>query len=295
MVIERFLNCLRYERNRSPLTVQNYEKDLRDFESYFKRLDNQLSWQSVDSDVIRKWMESMMDKGNVATSVNRRLSALRSFFRFALIRKLVDKDPTLVVKGPKRARLLPQFVRQDTMDKLLDEGEWWDDTSFKDVRARTILSVFYETGVRLSELTGLDDSDVDMVGRQIKVTGKGDKQRVIPFGDSLEKALKEYRDMRDEVVLPVSRAFFVDDKGERMKQYNVRTLVKNHLSRVLTQKKRSPHVLRHSFATAMLNNGAGIESVKKLLGHAGLGTTEIYTHTTFEQLKKVYKEAHPRA
>ncbi len=153
MVIEQFLNYLRYERNRSPLTVQNYEKDLRDFESYFKRLDNQLSWQSVDSDVIRKWMESMMDKGNVATSVNRRLSALRSFFRFALIRKLVDKDPTLVVKGPKRARLLPQFVRQDTMDKLLDEGEWWDDTSFKDVRARTILSVFYETGVRLSELT----------------------------------------------------------------------------------------------------------------------------------------------
>lgn len=135
MVIEQFLNYLRYERNRSPLTVQNYEKDLRDFESYFKRLDNQLSWQSVDSDVIRKWMESMMDKGNVATSVNRRLSALRSFFRFALIRNLVGKDPTLVVKGPKRARLLPQFVRQDTMDKLLDEEEWWDDTSFKDVRA----------------------------------------------------------------------------------------------------------------------------------------------------------------
>ena len=125
MVIEQFLDYLRYERNRASLTVQNYEKDLRDFESYFKRLDNQLSWQSVDSDIIRGWMESMMDKGNVATSVNRRLSALRSFFRFALLRGLVDKDPTLLVSGPKRAKLLPQFVREDEMERLLDGEEMW--------------------------------------------------------------------------------------------------------------------------------------------------------------------------
>lgn len=295
MVIEQFLDYLRYERNRASLTVQNYEKDLRDFESYFKRLDNQFSWQSVDSDIIRGWMESMMDKGNVATSVNRRLSALRSFFRFALLRGLVDKDPTLLVSGPKRAKLLPQFVREDEMERLLDGEEMWDNTSFNDVRARTILSVFYETGMRLSELTGLDDAAVDIDGRQVRVTGKRNKQRVIPFGESLEHTLREYCAMRDGEIPCTDGAFFVDDKGRRMKPYNVRTLVKKHLSKVLTRKKRTPHVLRHSFATAMLNNGAGIESVKKLLGHAGLGTTEIYTHTTFEQLKRVYKEAHPRA
>ncbi len=295
MVVNQFLDYLRYERNKSPLTVQNYGKDLRDFESYFKRLDDHLSWESVDSDIIRGWMESMMDKGNVATSVNRRLSALRSFFRFALIRGIVCKDPTLVVRRPKETKPLPKFVREDDMDMLLDGEGMWDYTSFNDVRARTILLMFYETGVRLAELVGLDNVAVDMAGKRVTVTGKGDKQRVIPFGDGLADSLRGYMQLRDEVVPRLSEALFVDNKGNRMKPHNVRALVQKHLSRVSTQKQRSPHVLRHSFATAMLNNGAGIESVKKLLGHAGLGTTEIYTHTTFEQLKRVYKQAHPRA
>lgn len=295
MVVTQFLNYLRYERNKSPLTVQNYGKDLRDFESYFKRLDNHLSWESVDSDVIRGWMESMMDKGNVATSVNRRLSALRSFFRFALIRGIVDKDPTLVIRRPKEAKPLPKFVKEDVMDMLLDGEGMWDVSSFNDMRARTILQTFYETGIRLAELVGLDDVSVDIVGKRITVTGKGNKQRVIPIGGGLTDSLLGYIELRNSEVQRVSDALFVDDNGERMKPHKVRTLVQKNLLRVSTQKQRSPHVLRHSFATAMLNNGAGIESVKKLLGHAGLGTTEMYTHTTFEQLKRVYKQAHPRA
>lgn len=293
MMIEQFLDYLRYERNKSPLTVQSYGRDLRDFESYLKRLDNHLSVETADSDLIRDWMESMMDKGNTATSINRRLSALRSFFRFALSRRLVSHDPAHAVKGPKSARPLPQFLREGEMNRLLDEVKW-DDT-FKSVRARTLLMTFYETGIRVAELIGLDDADVDMTNHVIRVTGKGDKQRIVPFGAELAEALSTYMKKRDESVVVHSIALFLTEKGERMNTGQVRYIVKKSLSLVSTLKKKSPHVLRHTFATAMLNHGAGIESIKKLLGHAKVDTTEIYTHTTFEQLKRVYKHAHPRA
>lgn len=294
MMIEQFLNYLRFERNLSELTVANYGEDLKSFEAYFRNLDNQLSWESVDSDVIRNWMESMMDKGNSATSINRRLSALRSFYRFALIRKLVALDPAHAVKGPKKSKPLPQFLRDNEMDELID-GDAVCSDSFKDVRARTILTLFYESGMRLSELVGLDDTDVDFLNRQLKVTGKRNKQRVIPFGEELEETLRTYISTRDENVFRKDTALFVTEKGKRMNADQVRYQVKKNVSKVSTLKKRTPHVLRHTFATTMLNHGAGIESVKKLLGHQSLETTEIYTHTTFEQLKRVYEKAHPRA
>lgn len=294
MMIKRFLDYMRYERNKSPLTVSNYGKDLMAFEGYFKNLDSHLSWESVDTDVIRDWMESMMDKGNTAASVCRRLSALRSFFRFALSHNLVTSDPAHVLRGPKRGKPLPQYLKEGEMDALLDtEGMWQDD--FKSVRARTILILFYETGIRVSELVGLDKSSVDLTNRQLKVTGKGNKQRVIPFGDELAEALESYFAVRDEHFGSVDGAVFVTEKGLRMNDAQVRYEVRKNVSRVSTLKKRTPHVLRHSFATAMLNNGAEIESVKKLLGHSRLTTTEIYTHATFEQMKRVYKQAHPRA
>ena len=293
MMINEFLNYLKFERNRSDLTIKNYGEDLRAFKEFYRNLDSRLSWKSVDSDVIRDWMESMMDKGNNATSINRRLSALRSFYRFALARKLVDKDPVHGVTGPKKGRPLPQFLKENEMDRLLDAESWTE--SFEDVRDRTIIMTFYETGIRLSELIGLDDSMVDFSNRQLKVTGKRNKQRVIPFGEELLATLRDYMKCRDKEVNLQSDALFVTVKGQRMTTSQVREAVRKNLSKVCTLKKRTPHVLRHTFATAMLNNKAGIESVKKLLGHESLSTTEIYTHTTFEQLKREYYSAHPRA
>ena len=294
IMTEEFLNYLRFERNRSELTISNYERSLKDFETYFKNRDSQLSWESVDSDIIRDWMEGLMDKGHMASSVNNCLSAVRSFFRFALARKMVEKDPAYAVRGPKKQKPLPQFVREDAMDRLIDLPQMWGE-GFSELRARTILILFYETGVRLAELVALDDVDVDFINRQLKVTGKRNKQRVIPFGEELAQQLRDYIAQRDAALPRLDGALVVDDKGRRISRSAVEREVHKRLSMVTTMKKRSPHVLRHSFATAMLNNGAGLESVRKLLGHESVATTEIYTHTTFEQLKKVYKHAHPRA
>lgn len=292
-MIEKFLNYLQYEQNRSPLTVAAYAEDLRVFEQFFKNLDGQLSWQNVDTDVIRDWMESMVDKGNSATSVHRRLSALRSFYRFALAHQLVERDPAHQVECPKEKKALPQFMREDEMDRLLDDIEWG--TGYQGVLDRTIIMTFYQTGIRLSELIGLTDAAIDLPNRQLKVTGKGNKQRVVPFGDELAKCLQSYACERDRLEERCSDAFFVSHNGCKLTPQQVRKIVRMRLAAVSTAKKRSPHVLRHTFATAMLNHGAGIESVRRLLGHASASTTEIYTHTTFEQLKRIYHEAHPRA
>ena len=293
LMVDLFLDYLKLERNYSPATVKHYRDDLKEFERFFQELDLQLSWETIDSDIVRRWMEAMMDRGNVASSVNRRLSALRSFYRYALRRNLVEKDPVHGIQGPKRKRPLPQFLKEAEMDRLLDENMWTD--CYKDVLARTIIVTFYETGIRISELIGLNDKDVDYINCEIKVTGKRDKQRIIPFGDELLETLISYQHRRNAEMKCESEAFFRTEKGERVTDAQVRQIVKTNLSKVSTLKKRSPHVLRHTFATAMLNHEAGLESVKKLLGHESLSTTEIYTHTTFEQLKKVYKNAHPRA
>ena len=294
MMINQFLNYLRYERNSSPQTVQTYEESLREFESYISLRDSRLYLQAVDADLIRDWMESLMDKGNTASTINKKLSALRSFYRFSLKRKLVEKDPAHGIVGPKKSKPLPQFLRESEMDHLLDRLEWGD--NYKDVRARTILLLFYEAGLRRSELTGLNDVDIDFGSRQLKVTGKRNKQRIIPFGQELADALNQYLEARREQFgQRENSALFLSDKGERMTGSQVYLIVHRYLTLVTSLKKRSPHVLRHTFATAMLNNGAGLESIKKLLGHESVDTTEIYAHTTFEQLKRIYKEAHPRA
>jgi integrase/recombinase XerC len=293
MKIERFLDYLKLERNYSRLTVLKYESCLRLFEEYFKNLNTELEWESVDVDVIRDWMESMMDSGLTAATVNGRLSAVRSFYRFALKKGLVENDPAHTITGPKKEKPLPKFIREKDMDRLL-QPEMWGDT-YKDVCARTIILLFYETGMRVGELVMLDDEMVDLDNRQLKVTGKRNKQRIIPFGAELEQALRDFVRLRDEQVERTEKGFFVTGKGRRVTYEQVRRMVKNHLGRVTTQQKRTPHVLRHTFATTMLNHEAGLESVKQLLGHESLATTEIYTHTTFEQLKKVYEKAHPRS
>lgn len=292
-MIDQFLNYLRYERNASPQTVQTYEESLRELESYIAFREDGLSLGTVDTDLIRDWMESLMDRGNNASTINKKLSALRSFFRFALKRGLVEKDPAHALAGLKKSKPLPQFLREGEMDRLLDGMEWGED--YKDVRARTLLLLLYETGLRRSELAGLNDGDIDFGACQLKVTGKRNKQRIVPFGAELAEALKGYMDMRNEQLRLDGDALFLNDKGHRMTGQQVYAIVRKHLTGATSLKKRSPHVLRHTFATAMLNNGAGLESIKNLLGHESVSTTEIYAHTTFEQLKRVYKEAHPRA
>lgn len=293
MTTEQFLNYLQYELNRSELTIVSYGDDLRAFEAFFKNKDTLLTWEAVDADLIRDWMESMMDKGCSATTIQRRLSALRSFYRFGLTRGYVTKNPARGIVGPKRSRPLPQFLRESEMNRLLDDMSIGD--SYRELLAYIIVLVFYSTGMRLAELVGLDDDNIDFDTRVIKVLGKGSKQRLIPFADELEEGLKIYVARRDAEVVRKDKAFFVDQRGQRVKRGAVQNSVRASLGKVTSMKKRSPHVLRHTFATAMLNNEAGLESVKKLLGHESLSTTEIYTHTTFEQLKKIYDKAHPRA
>ena len=291
--VDKFLDYLSSELNRSQQTVESYRDDLKHFEKFAKDLSDSFSWETVDSDMVRDWMESMMDKGNSAATVSRRLSALKTFYRFALARHYVESDPVYSIKGPKKEKPLPQFVKESEMDELLDRQAWGDD--YNNVRARTIIILFYETGMRLSELVNLDDKDVNFVTSEVKITGKGNKQRIVPFGDELKNTLLEFRRLRDASVEVKTPALVVSDKGTRMSPSKVQNIVRSNLSRVCSLKKKSPHVLRHSFATAMLNHHVGIENLKKLLGHASISTTEIYTHTTFEQLKRVYNEAHPRA
>lgn len=291
--VDKFLDYLSSELNRSQQTVESYRDDLKHFEKFAKDLSDSFSWETVDSDMVRDWMESMMDKGNSAATVSRRLSALKTFYRFALARHYVESDPVYSIKGPKKEKPLPQFVKESEMDELLDRQAWGDD--YNNVRARTIIILFYETGMRLSELVNLNDKDVNFVTSEIKITGKGNKQRIVPFGDELKNTLLEFRRLRDASVEVKTPALVVSDKGTRMSPSKVQNIVRSNLSRVCSLKKKSPHVLRHSFATAMLNHHVGIENLKKLLGHANISTTEIYTHTTFEQLKRVYNEAHPRA
>ncbi|MBQ8361423.1 MAG: tyrosine-type recombinase/integrase [Bacteroidaceae bacterium] len=293
MLINSFLNYLRQERAYSECTVIAYRTDLVGFESYFSEVDEALGWESVDADIVRRWVVSLMDRGYTPSSVNRKLSSLRSFYKYLLRRRIVEVDPMLKVKGPKREKSLPCFVKEADMDRLLDETDFGE--GFAACRDKMVVEMFYATGIRLAELVGMDDRDVDFFSRRIKVTGKRNKQRMIPFGDELYRSLQAYVDMRDRCLPRLSEALFVNEQGRRISRKKVSNLVRRSLSKVVSMKKRSPHVLRHTFATSMLNNQAELSVVKELLGHESLTTTEVYTHTTFEELKKVYKQAHPRA
>lgn len=296
MWIRSFIDYLKFERNYSNKTLRCYEDDLKAFEKFFKELDSTLKWDTLDADVVRNWMVSMMDAGSAATSVNRRLSSLRSFFRFLLKRGMVGFDPVRGVQGPKKKKPLPVFVRESDMDRLLDGNCFAD--SFEGRRDRLILDLFYSTGMRLSELTGLNVEDIDLVTDNVKVTGKRNKQRIIPFGEELHVLLETYiseRRILADAVAGTTSALFVDAKGVRLQNIKVWRLVRYYLGLVSTFPKRSPHVLRHTFATSMLNHHADLEALKELLGHESISTTEIYTHTTFEELKEMYNQAHPRA
>lgn len=293
MLKDSFLKYLLLERNYSEKTILSYGIDLDEFETYFKGVDVELGFTSVDADVVRGWVLSLMDEGRAETTVNRKLSSLRSFYHYLLRQKLVAVDPVTKVVGPKKKKPLPVFVRDEAMSQLLDGFEF--PQTFEGVRDKTMLEVFYSTGMRRAELIALRDEDVDFSALVIKVTGKRNKQRLIPFGNRLQEVLSVYLQERARFYSGECEAFFIRKSGVRLSPSSVNYIVKRYLSKVVTLKKKSPHVLRHTFATSMLNHQAELEAVKELLGHESLTTTEVYTHTTFEELKQVYEQAHPRA
>lgn len=295
MIVEDFLRYMLAEREASPRTVKTYQDALSDYVAYLKTVDNDMNLEDADSDIIRSWVENMMDSGHKATYTCKKLSAVKSLYRYALRQGIMKKDPAHSVSGPKKEKVLPTFLKEAEADKLFDQLEW-DMDDIRDVRARTLLLLLYSTGIRRAEVVALRDRDVNLLTHEMKVTGKRRKQRIVPLGGEISAELQRYTKLRDEEIpaTDATEALFRNDKGKQMTGDNVYAIVHKYLSRVTTQKKRSPHVLRHSFATAMLNHEAKLGGVQKLLGHESLDTTQIYTHVTFEELKRSYSKAHPR-
>lgn len=295
MIVEDFFRYMLAEREASPRTVKTYQDALKDYEAYLKKVDNDMNLEDADSDIIRSWVEDMMDRGHKATYTCKKLSAVKSLYRFALRQGIMKKDPAHGVSGPKKEKVLPTFLKETEVDKLFDQLEW-DMDDIRDVRARTLLLLLYSTGIRRAEVVALRDRDVNLLTHEMKVTGKRRKQRIVPLGSEISAELERYTKLRDEEIpaTDTTEALFRNDRGKQMTGDNVYAIVHKYLSLVTTQKKRSPHVLRHTFATAMLNHEAKLGGVQKLLGHESLDTTQIYTHVTFEELKRSYSKAHPR-
>lgn len=295
-IVDSFLEYMKSERNRSEQTIAAYGKALRDFESFFNSIDEGISWMSVDADIVREWMLHLMEKeGMKASSVNLKLSALRTFYHYLLLTRRISRNPLAVVVGPKKSKVLPTFVKEQDMERLLNQPMPIE--SFDAVRDRMAIMMLYLTGMRRAELLGLHDRDILQAERQIKVTGKRNKQRFIPYGNELAAELERYIRLRNEHFdgRQEGDRFLLDNKGRNLGDYQLHDIVRRQLGTVTGQQKRSPHVLRHSFATAMLNNGANLQSIQKLLGHESLTTTQVYTHLSFEELKNEYKNAHPRS
>lgn len=293
MFIDSFIGYLKAERNYSAHTLRAYVGDLRSFEEFFARLDESITFFNADADVVRAWIASLMDSGAAPSSVCRKLSALRSFYSYYRTADASLANPALLLQGPKRRNKLPVFLKESEMNELMDEVQFGE--GYAACRDRMMLVLFYMTGMRLSELVGLDVDDVDLGASVVKVLGKRDKERVIPFAAELKAELQRYLDVRARFVGGDVAAMFLSLRGKRISRSQVYRMVNGRLSAVTSVKKKSPHVLRHTFATAMLNNSAEIGAVKELLGHERLATTEIYTHMTFEELRHFYDKAHPRA
>lgn len=291
---DKFIRYLRYEKNYSPLTEISYLNDLTQFETFITDECGAFNPEEIDSDLIRIWISKLMEQKIKPRSVNRKLSAVKSFFKYLKKQGVVQQNPAQSVSGPKADKKLPSFVNDTDMSKILDDsGNYPDD--FSGYRDQFLIEVFYVTGMRRAELITLKDSDIDFTNCTFRVTGKRNKQRLIPFSNNTLQKLKKYIEIRDAEIENKSPFLFVKENGEPLYPKMVYNIIHKHLGSVSTLSKRSPHVLRHSFATEMLNNGAEINAVKELLGHSSLASTEVYTHVTFEELKKVYHNAHPRA
>lgn len=291
MQVENFLKYLRYELNYSVHTVLSYSNDLKQFAEFLSPDSCDFDEAMVDVADVRSWVLSLSKSGMAVRTVRRKVQALRAYYKFLQKRGIVERTPVDDIPMAKIPAVLPVFVREKKMDTVLDSE--FDHGSFESVRNRLIVEMLYETGIRRAELISLKNVDVDTQTCELKVHGKRNKDRIVPFGDELRDMIILYRRLRNEVGAEMPE-FFITEKGKKVYPTLVYKVVTGTLSAV-TQAKRSPHILRHSFASAMLNNGADINNVKELLGHESLAATQIYTHVTYRELKQNYEHAHPRA
>lgn len=294
-LINDFINYIQLEKRYSRHTILSYTNDLKQFDAFlFDYCQIEISNASVKE--IRNWIV-FLNKSEVSNrSINRKLVCLRTFYKFLILKSIVTENPAKRINLLKTEKNLPDFVEESGMEKLFLEFEN-SEISYEIVLSKTIFEVFYSTGMRVSELTGIQNDDVNYANSSIKVLGKRNKERLIPISNRLVGVLKNYQIFKNQEFNNVlnSNSFFVSQKNKKLSNKFVYSLIKYYLSGVTTAKKRSPHVLRHTFATHMLNNGADINSIKEILGHANLSATQIYTHNTIEKLKEIYKQAHPKA
>jgi integrase/recombinase XerC len=292
--IRSFIDHLKFEKRYSAHTIRSYKDDLEAFVAYVGDEFGGLELKQVSPAVIRSWLASMKDEGLSSRSLNRKISSLRSFYKYQLKNGVVELSPMGAIISPKMSKRLPVFIEQKEMAMLFDEVSFPDD--WEGWTDRLALAILYYTGIRLSELIGLRESQVDGGNRTIKVLGKGNKERVIPVNEVLMAAIREYCDQKRAELEASDREFLlVSRKGKKLYPKYVYRLVRKYLAQVTTIGQKSPHVLRHTFATHLMNAGAGLNPVKELLGHASLAATQVYTHNTIEKLKDIYKKAHPKA
>ncbi len=291
---DHFLDYLKREKRYSAHTILAYETDLRQFTDY---LSDQYGIDEISlatAPMIRSWFAGAMQQGISRTSINRKLSTLKSFFRYAGRRDAALQNPMEKVGSIKKNKVLPVFVEEEGMDRLLDRSVF--EPGFVGQRDRLILEMLYTTGMRLAELIGLQHHDFDTEKNTIKITGKGAKQRIVPVIQEVSDHYTDYcREKEKEFAMPVSGPVFVTNKGSKIYPKFVYRLVNDYLSKVTSRSRKSPHVLRHTFATHMLNRGADLNAIKEIMGHASLAATQVYTHNSIEKIKNVYKQAHPKA
>ncbi len=291
---DKFIDYLRYEKNYSSRTEISYLKDLAQFEEFVTGEQGEFRPERVDHLLIRQWLATLMEQGFTARTVNRKLSAVKSFFRYLKKQGVIEHNAAKTVSGPKVSKKLPSFAHPKEMAAILDDETIFS-TDFRGTRDRFLIELLYVTGMRRAELLSLKDSDIDFNTCTLRVKGKGNKERIIPFSKATKEKTEQYIQERDAEIKNKSPFLFVKEDGGPLYPKLVYNIVRTYLDSIPTLSKKSPHVLRHSFATGMLNNGAELNAVKELLGHSSLASTEVYTHVTFEEMKKTYQLAHPRA
>ncbi len=291
---ESFLQFLQIEKRYSPHTVRSYRNDLDQFANFLSDNEMLSDVNDITSHQIRAWIVYLIDNGISPVTVHRKISCLRRFYNYLRKEGIVKTDPLEKIVLPKQKKKLPVFVEEEALDKLFDSVNFGND--FSGLRNRTIIEMLYMTGIRRAELTEIRYEDVSLSDATVRVTGKRNKQRIIPLSQLFVTRLREYIGARNKIVSDTAGSwFFITDKGNKLYDKYVYNIVKAYLSMVTTIEKKSPHVLRHTFATHMLNRGADLNAIKEFLGHANLSATQIYTHNTFEKLKRIHKKAHPRA